>query len=36
VLIASCIAACSFLAHLLRGTVLRLVRGGRTRGAGLP
>lgn len=36
VLIASLIAACSFVAQLLRGTVLRLVRGGRARGAGLP
>lgn len=36
VLVASVIAACSFAAHLLAGTVLRLVRGGRTRGAGLP
>lgn len=36
VLIASVIAACSFAAHLLAGTVLRLVRGGRARGAGLP
>lgn len=36
VLVASVIAACSFAAHLLAGTVLRLVRGGRARGAGLP
>lgn len=36
VLIASAIAACAFAAHLLLGTVLRLARGGRARGAGLP
>jgi hypothetical protein len=36
VLIASTIAACSFAAHLLFGAVLRLARGGRARGAGLP
>lgn len=36
VLVAAVIAACSFTAHLLAGTVLRLARGGRARGAGLP
>ncbi|UVW27224.1 hypothetical protein [Massilia sp. H6] len=36
VLIASVIAGCSFLVHLLVGAALRLVRGGRARGAGLP
>ncbi|QOY92701.1 hypothetical protein IM543_13895 [Massilia sp. UMI-21] len=36
VLIASAIAACSFAAHLLLGTVLRLARGGRARGIELP
>jgi hypothetical protein len=36
VLIASVIAAVSFAAHLLAGTALRLARGGRARGAGLP
>lgn len=36
VLIASVIAACSFALHLLLGAVLRLTRGGRARGAGLP
>ena len=36
VLIATVIAACSFAVHLLAGTVLRLARGGRARGAGLP
>jgi hypothetical protein len=36
VLVACVIAACSFAAHLLAGTLLRLARGGRARGAGLP
>jgi hypothetical protein len=36
VLVASVIAACSFVAHLVWGTVLRVARGGRARGAGLP
>ncbi|VXB81189.1 hypothetical protein [Massilia sp. 9I] len=36
VLIVSVIAACSFAVHLLFGAGLRLVRGGRARGAGLP
>jgi len=36
VLVASVIAACSFAVHLVAGSVLRLARGGRTRGAGLP
>lgn len=36
VLVASVIAACSFAVHLLFGAVLRLLRGGRARGAGLP
>ncbi|RZA34004.1 MAG: hypothetical protein EOP92_17920 [Lysobacteraceae bacterium] len=36
VLIASVIAACSFALHLALGAVLRLARGGRARGAGLP
>ena len=36
VLVATTLAACSFAVHLLLGTVLRLARGGRVRGAGLP
>lgn len=36
VLVASVLAACSFAVHLAWGTVLRLARGGRARGAGLP
>lgn len=36
VLVASTIAACSFAAHLLVGTVLRMARRGRARGVGLP
>ncbi|SFC93279.1 hypothetical protein [Massilia yuzhufengensis] len=36
VLVASVIAACSFLVHLLAGAAMRLARGGRARGAGLP
>jgi len=36
VLVAAVIAACSFALHLLYGAVLRLTRGGRARGAGLP
>ena len=36
VLVASVIAACAFAVHLLFGAVLRLARGGRVRGAGLP
>ncbi len=36
VLVAGVIAACSFAAHLVGGTALRLARGGRARGAGLP
>ena len=36
VLIASVIAGCSFLMHLLVGAALRLGRGHRARGAGLP
>lgn len=36
VLVSSLIAACSFVVHLAWGAVLRLVRGGRARGAGLP
>lgn len=36
VLISSVIAACSFGVHLLLGAALRLARGGRARGAGLP
>lgn len=36
VLVASAIAACAFAAHLLVRVVLRLARGGRVRGAGLP
>ena len=36
VLIASVIAGCSFLMHLLVGAALRLGRGQRARGAGLP
>lgn len=36
VLIASVIAACSFIAHLMIGAALRLGRGNRARGAGLP
>ncbi|MGH8853395.1 MAG: hypothetical protein ACREWI_03845 [Telluria sp.] len=36
VLVAAIVAGCSFAVHLLAGAVLRLVRGGRTRGAGLP
>jgi hypothetical protein len=36
VLVASVIAACAFAAHLLLGAVLRLARGSRARGAGLP
>jgi hypothetical protein len=36
VLIASVIALYSFLAHLLVGAALRLARGNRARGAGLP
>jgi hypothetical protein len=36
VLIASVIAACSFVAHLLGGAVLRLARGRRISGSGLP
>jgi len=36
VLVASTIAACSFVVHLAWTTVLRLARGGRVRGAGLP
>lgn len=36
VLVASVIAACAFAVHLVFGAVLRLARGGRVRGAGLP
>lgn len=36
VLVASVIAACSFLVHLMIGALLRLGRGNRARGAGLP
>lgn len=36
VLVASTIAACSFAAHLLIGTALRMARRGRARGVGLP
>jgi len=36
VLVASTIAACAFTVHLVCGAVLRLARGGRVRGAGLP
>jgi len=36
VLVACVIAACSFVVHLAWGTVLRLARGGRAPGAGLP
>lgn len=36
VLVATVIAACAFAAHLVAGAVLRLARGGRVRGAGLP
>ena len=36
VLVATVIAGCAFVVHLLAGTVLRLARGGRVRGAGLP
>jgi hypothetical protein len=36
VLVASVIAACAFAVHLLFRTALRLLRGGRVRGAGLP
>lgn len=36
VLVASVIAACAFVVHLLVGAMLRLVRGGRARGAALP
>jgi hypothetical protein len=36
VLVASVIAACAFAVHLIIGAVLRLARGGRVRGAGLP
>ncbi|KFI07515.1 hypothetical protein [Massilia sp. BSC265] len=36
VLVASTIAACAFAVHLLFGAAMRLTRGGRARGAGLP
>lgn len=36
VLVASIIAACAFTMHLLFGAVLRLARGGRARGVGMP
>jgi hypothetical protein len=35
-LIAALLAACSFALHLLAGTVMRLVRGARAHGAGMP